>query len=902
MIVSPSTAFQSLKSLISRVPWQRVLHWLVVLVCISGALLLIDVWFHVLVRAYSQSLNFSGYPTNGAFQLFNPLRRLADGQRPGVDFQFFHGLGVVFAHYPLFQLFGKNLFASEMSRWIMSPSLFIISNFVIIYAFTRRWGVALALSAVHSVLWEYAYAELYLPLNSILGVRSTFPILIGALLFAVYSTPRWEHYRQSYWFFVALGCAGSLAFFFGTEHGLATIVALTLTMVCFHESHAGWVGRFKATGMMLGACIVSTVILFAAITRGPFFIPLQYSLVEVPSDQFWYFGVPPNYFLTSLTGALENEYIIVTIVVGLILFIITLFIHYFKTDSRRRVLPIIFLLLYGLVSNVPLLSSYIEHYSEPLMRLIVIIIVWLGLVVLPTVLTRYVPFKACSPKSLQSIIFIVLFITGLSVAHNRIPNITTDVELLSLTEQQEGIRRSGVYLDPQWVQSYTVSTTAIGFDDYVIPASINDKNWSNGIYKSLPGFVVNNTPTIRDLLHVGDTLFFYDSGVQHIRALQDNGVWLIVYTDGHLLTVKDGFPNKIYINGLYPGNNPSVVGTIDNPAYRDLPFILPYQVTDDNWNRGISRTATPSTFVVPYSVFIESTLAVGDTLFFHKSGKRTISAIEIASPWIIISVNEPIHGATDGYPHKIYVNKDVSTYKPKIWSTYAGLLEAEYSMFHPGDDYIIHALGPKRRREYDNKFAEYGAHYVTTMRRAFFLYEDWLMNEHWKFYELVLNNYDVIATTPDRLIWKRTNNAWNTPALSWEGEITVAPNDPAITLSFNDSIDTGSSEYSLVVVEVDYTINNPWHAVPYLNNMPRYFITPRGSVNTTPVSLPPYETTWQFPLIISRGSPVTLSIDTASLLPGAEFTVHSIRYRQSDASPLNIDHLVDINTATISAD
>src|ERR1041384_2997814 len=62
---------------------------------------------------------FQDSALDGPYQLFNALRRLAAGQTPGVDFQYFHGLGLVYIHYPLFAWFGRDILASEISRDVM---------------------------------------------------------------------------------------------------------------------------------------------------------------------------------------------------------------------------------------------------------------------------------------------------------------------------------------------------------------------------------------------------------------------------------------------------------------------------------------------------------------------------------------------------------------------------------------------------------------------------------------------------------------------------------------------------------------------------------------------------------------------------------------------------------------
>ena len=62
-----------------------------------------------LIVGYETAMHFSGVAIDGPFQLYNALRRIKAGFRPGADFQFFHGLGVPYAHYGLYRLFGGGL-------------------------------------------------------------------------------------------------------------------------------------------------------------------------------------------------------------------------------------------------------------------------------------------------------------------------------------------------------------------------------------------------------------------------------------------------------------------------------------------------------------------------------------------------------------------------------------------------------------------------------------------------------------------------------------------------------------------------------------------------------------------------------------------------------------------------
>src|SRR3990170_243615 len=89
------------------------LTWLRVLTLLSISFLLLFFLF-VVITALQHSYTMDTYAANGTFQLYNPLTRLAQGEVPGHNFPFFHGVGVLFLHLPLFTALGENVFAAEM--------------------------------------------------------------------------------------------------------------------------------------------------------------------------------------------------------------------------------------------------------------------------------------------------------------------------------------------------------------------------------------------------------------------------------------------------------------------------------------------------------------------------------------------------------------------------------------------------------------------------------------------------------------------------------------------------------------------------------------------------------------------------------------------------------------------
>jgi hypothetical protein len=212
---------------------------------------------------------------------------------------------------------------------------------------------------------------------------------------------------------------------------------------------------------------------------------------------------------------------------------------------------------------------------------------------------------------------------------------------------------------------------------------------------------------------------------------------------------------------------------------------------------------------------------------------------------------------------------------PTIWSTYAGLLQDYYRTFNPADDYIIHALGPARRDRYLQTFIDAKPEYVETIRKLGFRYEEWLQSTSWDFYELVLRNYDAILATDHSILWQRRNGAW----VDLPTECVPIPNADPHRFVFPAALTSAPVDYTLAVVQVQYTVSNPWRWLPLIGGLPRNLVTPQGAMSKLPISLPPYRPEVRFPVIFSNGQTPTLSFDTFSLLPGASFTVSNVCIR-----------------------
>jgi hypothetical protein len=313
---------------------------------------------------------FDGYFANGAFQLFDPLRRIAAGQVPGRDFMIFHGIGSVLVHYPVYAALGKSLYASEASRLVNSPFFFVLSPFVVAYLASRSLTIAFGTTLLMLAIGPLVLLQLYNPVNAMLGVRSAFAVLACAAF--LIDSPRRRLISAS--LLIAVAIVGS------TEHGIAVVIAT----VC--------VGGLvlvtkKTTGPLIAAGfgIAIALVVFALFSRSHLLDLLRYNYSDVPGDQPWYFGGPPNPFggdgLRSMLG--QTEFRIRAVVGGicLVLFVVRLF----KEGLTQRMTAALLFATYGL-ATLGTMNGYVYYGNvEPFVRACILaaVIAWVPRRALP---------------------------------------------------------------------------------------------------------------------------------------------------------------------------------------------------------------------------------------------------------------------------------------------------------------------------------------------------------------------------------------------------------------------------------------------------------------------------------------------------------------------------------------
>ncbi len=333
----------------------------------------------IIAAGVNNILVFHGFYADGAFQILNPLRRID----AGLPIEFFHGKGIPYLHYPFYVLFGRTIFASEIARNVLSIAAFFCTSLTVVHACFSDTGMR---RLVLFVLLLYGYINIYavggglvLPGNSLLGLRGTIPLLTFAL---VYSS-RIQGFTKS----IALGICLGLSMVMSTEQGIALIIAWSTAQFMFFA-----LARWKRQRVVLNKIIslLSTILVAVITVFGTLSIlsngfsgalaTLDFNVLQVTKDQFWYFGTPPHYFISRPTDLLQLSFMAPLLIFVLIIFTIV------RDTTRSNVVrsPEVFagllmLSIYGLLSATSYFGYQVQDYLSTWWRTIIItvcILIW----------------------------------------------------------------------------------------------------------------------------------------------------------------------------------------------------------------------------------------------------------------------------------------------------------------------------------------------------------------------------------------------------------------------------------------------------------------------------------------------------------------------------------------------
>jgi hypothetical protein len=545
---------------------------------LAGALLLLALLtFGAVVLALNNALYFEGPAQDGAFQLLNPLRRLMDGQIIGRDFNFFHGVGVPFLHLPLYAIFGQGLFAEEVSRWLMSPLLFIVSIFAVFYVWRRRFVLALGMSVAITTVGLFIVPSLVLPITSILGVRSVMPVFLLAVILNQKRLDRPVVKKQSKGLFaltryeLSVGALLAASLLCGTEFGAAAILAYVIARIVYpiqkgEVRSSRWISLLR-TGVSAG--LVALVAL-AVITHGNPLEPLRYALVDIPADQFWYFGVPPNTYIHSgnvwHTFATDWPLLIMWAVA---LVALLLGRRVYKLDAfRGEIHAFVYAWLAGAFAMVSMLGYYNNSEASALARMGLIV----GAMSLVIVGERW---KRASTWGFEfgklkkrfklrpetfwrglAIVFIVAVIGfGVFLAGFMKQKFVIGEAFTRAKDYITGVDTN--VLGGEWKMVDQMVIPVIQADNTVSIADVSEGGFSHGV--KLNQLIVASSQH-DSFIRSGQIVYFTKSGRQIIRSVEKKGdkLYVTLQSDVQLKPDQDGAPEKLIVAEDFKHDNTKV--------------------------------------------------------------------------------------------------------------------------------------------------------------------------------------------------------------------------------------------------------------------------------------------------------------------------------------------------------
>ncbi len=501
-----------------------------------------------------------------------------DGQVIGRDFNFFHGVGVPFLHLPLYAIFGQGLFAEEISRWLMSPLLFITSLFAVFYVWRRRFVLALGMSVVITAISLLVIPSLVLPITSILGVRSVMPVFLLAVVLNYKRLNRLV-VRSSTgamaltWYEVCVGALLAASLLCGTEFGAAAMLAYVIARIVYpiqkgEPKKSRWLGLLR-TGVSAGVLLL---VALSIITHGNPLEPIKYAFVDIPADQFWYFGVPPNTYIHSgnvlQTFATDVPLLLMWAVALAALF---LGVRIYKlTRYRSEVHAFVYAWLAGAFAMISMLGYYSNTEASAIARM-GLIVGGMALVILGERWRRAGTWGFELGKMKKRFkLRPATFWRGLAVAFI-VAGIACGVILTTYMKQKlvigEAFTRARDYitgadtnvLGGEWKMIDQMVVPIIQADNTVSIADVNDNGYEHGVKAGGNQLVVASSEH-DSFVRPRQIVYFARAGRQIVRSVEKKGDKLYVTLQGHvtLSPDHDGASEKLIIAEDFKHDNTKV--------------------------------------------------------------------------------------------------------------------------------------------------------------------------------------------------------------------------------------------------------------------------------------------------------------------------------------------------------
>lgn len=276
--------------------WERLART----AAIVSAFLLVAAFAFSAFSERAGPLDFVAY--NGAFQNFNPLKRMALGQVPGRDFLLYLGFGPVLLPYGLFLVLGGTFAASKLAYLLVHFALFVVCA----YTLGRFAGLRSAGAAAGAGLLIAAYMAppsdtgisqivsiLIKPEISAFGIRSALPILVCGLL-AILLKHRYA-WTSGPGGALAVGAISGLCVLWSNDYGLPTAVSMAgMYLFGTFTWRSSWRVVFRLLAFAASALIAPALALILLMGPESALHWVRENFVSIAQFQDWFFVVTPE--------------------------------------------------------------------------------------------------------------------------------------------------------------------------------------------------------------------------------------------------------------------------------------------------------------------------------------------------------------------------------------------------------------------------------------------------------------------------------------------------------------------------------------------------------------------------------------------------------------------------------
>ncbi|HCJ9693925.1 TPA: hypothetical protein NV983_004000, partial [Escherichia coli] len=249
----------------------------------------------IVFQSLSTAINIPTFHLDGAFQTASGLFRLESGQAPGRDFFPYLGVGPLLLIFPFFKIAGGTLSASVFAAqfatltlgWIVVSVLWhlIFRPRIVIISFVGGAAIFIVTDLIaRKIGFTNPFAFAFEPGNSLRPIRAVIPYIVAIVLY--FLAVRFENgLRRN----ILAGMLVGISLLWSNDFAIPTagLSLVFYSIFLYSKCNSNW--KRSALTFCFSAA-VSWVLLFSLITFGHPFELIKYNLIDVATDQWWFFG------------------------------------------------------------------------------------------------------------------------------------------------------------------------------------------------------------------------------------------------------------------------------------------------------------------------------------------------------------------------------------------------------------------------------------------------------------------------------------------------------------------------------------------------------------------------------------------------------------------------------------